>query len=193
MIDYRKRPKGEPEPEPAAETPAPQPDAKILVLRGENGEMVTAPANEETTARARAGAKHRKAIFEHRLEGAKARAGKLPRLLTGSLAAGATNLMLAKLLQEELQPATAKEAAEVAKITHAIYREASGQTAGNLNLTPAERSQRMAEVEELDKELRKRAEEANAKLGGAADLDDPPEPAPAPADDTVWEHDSETG
>lgn len=161
-----------------------RPDAQIIILRDEQGGMEAVPDEPDARAKARAGAQQRKAIFEHRLAGAKNRAGMLPRLLTAQLAAGATNLMLAKILQEELMPATAKEAAEVAKVTHAIYQQASGQSAGNLNLTPVERETRLNEIDTLSQALAERAKEATANLGGAPAEGEELDPGPNPAGET---------
>jgi hypothetical protein len=102
--------------------------------------------------------------------------------------------MLVKILQEELAPATAKEAAEVAKITHAIFREASGQTAGNINLTPAERAERIGAIDKLETELKQRAKETTDALGGAPDEGEEVAPAgthvdPEPDPDDQWEKD----
>lgn len=141
---------------------------ELIVLRDpESGAISVEEATDETAEQASRGAQHRKAIWNHRKKGAEARAGTLPRSLIASLAAGTTNLMLAKLLQEEVVPASAKEAAEIAKITNAIFRDASGQTHGNVNLTPAERAAKLAEVDNLEVALAERAAAATAQLGGA--------------------------
>lgn len=165
-------------------------DAQIIVLRdADTGEMRAEPANDDTRTRARSAAQERKAVFEHRTKGAQARAGKLPRALIAAYAAGATNLMLEKLLQEELVPGSAKEAADIAKITNTIYREASGQAAGNKNLTPPERAAKMAEVETLETALAERAKAAGEQLSGAVPAGEPvPEVEP---DEPInqWEHD----
>lgn len=164
-------------------------DAKIIVLRDtETGEMIGVEADESNRAAARDAAARRKAIFEHRVTGASARAGLLPRTLIAALAAGTTNLMLQKLLQEELVPATAKEASEIAKITNTIYREASGQTAGNKNLTPAERAAKEAEVDALSTTLAARAKEAGEHLAGAVPAGEPVPAAEPPAPVNEWDH-----
>lgn len=167
----------------AREAEAEGPDATVIVLRNaDTGALEATEATEDARAVARDAAQRRKAIFEHREAGAKARAGKLPRTLIASLAAGTTNLMLMQLIQQELVPATAKEAADIAKITHGIFREASGQTRGNLNLTPAERDAKLAEVDALEVALKERAGQATAQLGGA----------PASVDELdEWEHEND--
>lgn len=162
-------------------------DAQVIVMRDpDTGEMIGADATEETRRVALDAAARRKAIFEHRVTGAGARAAKLPRTLMAALAAGTTNLMLQKLIQEELVPATAKEAADIAKITNTIFREASGQSAGNKNLTPAEREAKMAEVDTLTTALAQRAKEAGEHLDGAVP---PGEPVPEVEPVNQWDHD----
>lgn len=168
------------------------PDAQILVLRNDQTDALeTVEATPDARDKARKGAQERKAIFEYRKTGADARAGKLPRLLTAAYAAGTTNLMLAKLLNEDLVPASAKEAADIAKITHAIYREASGNSPGNANLTPVERAQRMSEIDVLESSLKERAEEATAQLGGAPPAGEPVDLLLEPPPPSQWEHDAE--
>jgi hypothetical protein len=157
---------------------------ELIVLRDpDSGAIRTEPATEEAQEEASRGAQHRKAVWNHRKKGAEARAGTLPRSLIASLAAGTTNLMLAKLLQEEVVPSSAKEAAEIAKITNTIYREASGQMQGNVNLTPAERAAKLQEVDNLEAALAERSKAATAQLGGAPDdgeeLETEPEPEAA--------------
>lgn len=142
-------------------------DAEIIVLRNEQtGNFEAAPANGDAKTRARQGAQERKAIFEHRLAGSTARAGKLPRSLTASLAAGTANLMLMRILQDELVPGSAKEAADVAKIAHEIYKSASGSVDGK-HLTPDERAKRFETAEQLAKDLAERAKKVGAPLAGA--------------------------
>lgn len=164
------------------------PDADILVLRRDDGSAEVVEATPENREQQAKSAKQRRAEFLFNKDGALARAGQLPRLLTGPLSAGVVNLMLVKILQGELAPQTAKEAAEIAKITHAIFREASGQTAGNINLTPAERDERMTQIDRLQTDLAHRAQQATETLGGAPEGDEEvPDP---PADDAdEWEHD----
>lgn len=163
--------------------------AKLIVLRGEAGEAEAVEDTPEAREKQVRTAEERKAIFLFNKAGALARAGQLPRLLTGNLSAGATNLMLVSILQGELKPATAKEAAEVAKITHAIFREASGATAGNINLTPEERRDRLSQVDQLQKDLEHRAKEATEALGGAP-ADDEPAPDAPDEELAVWEHET---
>lgn len=141
---------------------------ELIVLRDpESGLVRTEPATEENAQEASRGAAHRKAVWQHRKKGADARAGTLPRSLIAAYAAGVTNLMLGKLLQEEVVPSSAKEAAEIANISNKIFREASGATQGNVNLTPAERAAKLAEVDNLEFALAERAKAATAQLGGA--------------------------
>lgn len=164
-------------------------DAKVIVMRDpDTGAMIGAEANAENIAQAHDAAARRKAIFEHRVTGASARAGRLPRTLIAALAAGTTNLMLQKILQEELVPATAKEAADIAKITNTIFREQSGQTAGNKNLTPQERAAKEAEVDALSATLAARAKEAGEQLAGAVP-DGEPVPTAEPEEPVnQWDH-----
>lgn len=172
--------------EPAEEGP----DADIIVLRADDGTAEAVEATPENRAKQEKSAKQRRAEFLFNKDGALARAGQLPRLLTGNLSAGVVNLMLVKIMQGELQPQTAKEAAEIAKITHGIFQSASGQTAGNLNLTKAERADRMVEVDKLQKELELRAAAATEQLGGAPqDGEDVPEPEVPEPDE--WDHDDQ--
>jgi hypothetical protein len=162
-----------------------EPEGKLLVLRTETGESQAVDDTPENREKQTLTAQERKAIFLFNKAGALARAAQLPRLLTGNLSAGATNMMLVSIIQGELKPATAKEAAEVAKITHAIFREASGATAGNVNLTPAERQDRLSQVDQLQKDLEHRANEATARLGGA-----PTEDEVVPDEPAQWEHET---
>lgn len=169
------------------------PDAQVIVLRDETtGKFRSIPADEATEeerANALQGSKHRKAVWEHRSDGAQARAGTLPRALTASFAAGTVNLMLAKILQEEVVPATAKEAADVAKAAHEIYKSVAG-VAPPQNLSAAEREQRTDTINAFEKQLAERAAKAGVDLGGAL----PPGESPVtPPDDDgdepdVWEH-----
>lgn len=178
------------QPEEATPAVPESPDAKIIVLREDTGETTAVPDSDEARSKFRKGAQKRRAIFEHNKAGALARSAQLPRLLTGGLAAGATNLMLVKIMQEELAPASAKEAAEVAKITHAIFREASGATAGNINLTPAERADRLNQIDRLEIDLKQKAKEATESLGGAPAPDeevDPPGTHDGGDPESEWE------
>jgi len=172
----------------------------VIVLRNEaTGAFMSVPAAEasdEQKAEAVGGAKHRKAVWQHRLAGAQARAGTLPRLLTASFAAGTVNLMLSKLLQEEIVPTTAKEAADVAKTAYAIYQQVAGDAPGK-DLTPVEREQKRDAIDVMEKELAKRAEAAGVDLGGAVPPGEKlPAPVEASADDdepNVWEHEVPAG
>lgn len=145
--------------------------ADITVLRDPNtGKPYVDDGDEETAeqkqVRARSEAAKRKAIFEHRRAGAEARAGRLPRRLTNALASGATNLMLSRIIQEEVVPITAKEAAEVAKITHAIAQASVGEGRSGVPLTDEERKERLAEAAKFEAVLEQRASEATAALDG---------------------------
>ena len=168
----------------------PQPDetdAQILILRDpETGQFgAVGEAGEEERANAKKEAKLRKAVFEHRAEGAKNRAGLLPRSITAALAGGTVNLMLAKLLQEEIVPGSAKEAADVAKVAHEIYMKHAG-VANPKDLSPAERDARRDEVSVLERALAERAKSATAALGGALPKGVTPEDAGEEPDQ--WEH-----
>lgn len=172
------------EPEPSG--------AKILVLRDpETGQFgAVGEAGEEQRANARKEAQLRRAIFEHRAEGAKTRAGLLPRAITAALAGGTVNLMLAKILQEEIVPASAKEAADVAKVAHEILMKSSG-TANPKDLSPAERQAKQDEVSKLERALMERARSQAAVLGGALpDGVSPQDAGEDEADDepVEWEH-----
>jgi hypothetical protein len=164
-------------------------EAKILVLRdGQTQQFVTvADPDPEDREKAASEAQLRRAVFEHRARGAQTRAGLLPRSLTAALAGGTVNLMLAKLLQEEIVPATAKEAADVAKVAHEIFKSSAG-VANPKDLTPAERKQKEDDVAALETRLHERARAATAQLGGA--LPEGVTPAAADEDDEpeVWEH-----
>lgn len=160
-------------------------DATVLILRDEQGTMQVAQTDDDVHL-ARENAKQRKAIFEHRVAGSTARAGKLPRRLTASLASGTVNLMLAKLLQEEILPASATEAAQVAKVAFDIYKQTAGLASG-AQMTPAERADRLAEVDQLERELLARAKKVSAPLGGAT-----PKGEEVPEVDDEWEHDSDS-
>lgn len=169
-----------------ATEPAEQGDAQILILRNdETGQFETADNDEENRGRAVTEARKRRAIFEHRVSGAKTRAGMLPRALTASLAGGTVNLMLSKILQEEIVPATAKEAADVAKVAHEIYMKHAG-VANPKDLSPAERDAKRDEVNKLENALVERAKAATAQLGGA--LPEGVTPADADEEPVVWEH-----
>lgn len=148
--------------------PTDGPDAQILVLRDpQTGEMgaVTDPDSEQLE-QATHSAKERKAIWEHRAAGATARALTLDKTMTSALANGVVNLMFARILQDELMPKTAKEAAEVAKIAHDIAAK-SGGLADPKDMTPADRAKRVSEAERFAKVLRDRAAAAGADLSGA--------------------------
>lgn len=162
--------------------------AQIIVLRDEHtGQLVAHDADEDSRAEAVTEARRRKAVWEHRNAGAAARAGTLPRQMIAAFAAGTVNLMLAKIMQEEIVPATAKEAADVAKTAHEIYMKHAG-VANPKDLTPAERKQREDDVAALTEKLAERAKAADAQLGGA--LPEGVSPADAGEDEpVVWEHD----
>lgn len=105
--------------------PEPTRDAEIIVLRDNGGRFTAEGAKEigaEGRENARIAAARRKAVEVHRVKGALLRSDLLPRKLTKKLAEGAGNRMLAQLLQGEIEPRTAKEAAEVAKIAFEIAR-----------------------------------------------------------------------
>jgi hypothetical protein len=158
--------------------------AEVLVMLDRvSGKPLVAPEpTEDLRAKAKEEAAGRKAIFEHNRRGAEARSGRLPKKLLPSLAAGVTNLMLVNILQERVVPQTAKEAADVAKITAGILKDSLGEGRGTAPLTAEERAKKVGDAEKLEKLLEKRAAEANAALGGAAldgevwDVDDDPVP-----------------
>lgn len=150
----------------------PQPDegADVIILRGPDGQPLPVPvdeASEDDLKTAKLGARERKALFQHRKAGAEARAGLLPKSLTAPFAGAVTNLMLAQLLQGEIVPTTAKEAAEVAKITAAIFKDFSGNAAPK-DLTPVERAQRDDEIEKMTGLLQERAKKAGDQMLGGA-------------------------
>lgn len=161
----------------------------VIVLRADDGSTEVVADTPENREKQEKTAGQRRAEFLFDKDGAMARAATLPRLLTGPLSAGVVNLMLVQIMQGKLKPATAKEAADIAKITHAIFRDASGASHGNLNLTPTERTERLAEIDKLQTELAHRAALATVELGGALEGDEePPEPEPAEPDE--WEHEA---
>lgn len=151
-----------------AAEPTDGPDAQILVLRDpQTGEMgaVTDP-DPEQLEQATHSAKERKAIWEHRAQGATARALTLDKSMTQALATGTVNLMFARILQDELMPKTAKEAAEVAKIAHEIASKQGG-LADPKDLTAIERAKLIDDADRFKKILERRAAEAGADLSGA--------------------------
>src|SRR5258706_8860830 len=119
--------KATPKPPPA---PTEHDLADVIYLRDpvtqEDRVIARADATPDEIENAVAGAKERKAIFVHRIHGAEARAGLLPRTITAALSAAVVNHVFAKILQDELVPATAKEAAEVAKAANEVYKLAAG-------------------------------------------------------------------
>lgn len=168
--------------------------AQVILLRDDTtGAMNPVPVGEATDAQiaeATEGAKRRKAVFLHRLDGAEARAGMLPAKLMSALSAGVVDLMLAKVLQEELVPATPDEAMKVAKVALEIYKASSGNTDPK-HLSPQEREVKRSEAERFGEVLAKRAREAGANLSGALAATDPvPAVSPGPDDEAdEWEHD----
>lgn len=176
---------GEPEVEPEAL-------ADVIVLRNEAGAAEVVPDTPENRAKRDKTAEERRAEFMFNRAGALARASQLPRLLTAQLSAGVSNLMLVKIMQGELKPQTAKEAADIAKIAHGIFKESSGQASSTL--TPQERDERMGQIDKLSGELAARAKAASEEmLGGApedgetvprVELEGPDAPEP-----DEWEHD----
>lgn len=153
-------------------------------IRALVGDEVTPELEEQATLEA----KRRKAEFIHRHEGAQARAGMLGQKLTAAFAGGVVVLMLEKLLQEELVPATAKEAVEVAKASHEIYKSLVGVAAGK-DLTPEERRRKEDDAHELFKTLSARAEKAAAPLSGALQPGETPAPVAVDDDENLWEDD----
>jgi hypothetical protein len=164
--------------------------AKIIVLRdAETGQLEAVAETEETVVSAQRSAAHRKAVFQYRLAGAQTRAGALPRQLTAAFASGTVNLMLAKLLQEEIVAVTAKEAAEVAKVAHEIFKSAAGQPKNGRDLTPEERQRREDEIVALERTLMERAKAASAQLSGAPKTARDVETEDVDEDPNAWEHD----
>lgn len=104
----------------------------------------------------------RKALYVFRVQGAKLRAELLPRTMLQSLADGTTGLMMSMIMQGELKPATAKEAAEVAKIAHAIARVESGiaKTDSTDRAAPGDRAEMESDIGKMKKELADRARRA---------------------------------
>lgn len=125
---------------------------------------------------ARKDAARRKAVELHRVQGAKLRSSLLPRMLTRGFAEGTVNLMFAKILQNEVEPKSAKEAAEVAKIADDIARRHGGEKIKDEN-RPKERDELLQTVRDLAPELQRRAQEAAQAsaqaLGGAVPDDEP--------------------
>lgn len=143
--------------------------AKIVVLREGVGPSEAVENTDENRQKAQLEAARRKAMFLHMVKGAQARAGLLPRAMTSAMAAGATNLMLAEILHGNVVPLTAKEAAEVAKITNAIAKDVLGETPDNRDLTPDERAKKLETAVKLEETLRERAKAASDEaLGGPA-------------------------
>lgn len=145
--------------------------AEVVMLHDRPGEAPRAIPFEEATddekIRSETGALERRAVFEHRVAGSQVRAGMLPRALAAPAAMAVTNLMLAQLLQQEIVPTTAKEAAEVAKVAMGIYKEMSGNVSPE-HLGPLERQQRDDTITAFEHTLRERAKAASAvEMGGA--------------------------
>jgi hypothetical protein len=143
----------------------PEPD-EYLAARDENGQL-TAVGSAEVGALGRETLKWqaavRRATEVKRRDGAQARAGLYPRGLTRELAEGVVNLMFAKILNGEIEPRTAKEAAEVAKMADEIARRHSGEAA-KPELAGAEREQLTIDVKNLTLHLHQRAAAAQAQL-----------------------------
>lgn len=143
-----------------------EPIADVIVLRNEAGVAEVVPDTPENREKRDKTAEERRAEFMFNRAGALARASQLPRLLTAQLAAGVSNLMLVKIMQGELKAQTAKEAADIAKIAHGIFKESSGQASSTL--TPQERDERMGQIDKLSGELAARAKAASEEMLGGA-------------------------
>lgn len=168
-------------------------DAAVVFLRDPAGGIsprIGGEITDEVRARAREEQKRRKAEFEYRLAGALARSGKLPKKLTAALGHGAANLMLAMIVQGELRPVTAKEAADVAKVAHEIARSAQGRGTGDGPMSDADRAALLEQADQFEKALVERAKAAagDGLLAGAPATD---EEVPEPARD--WDFDEVRG
>ncbi len=149
---------------------------ELVFLRDPKTQAVTVIPDTDATPEQRnnayLGAKQRKATFDYRRAGALARAGLLPRQITASLAAGTVNHMFALILQGELQPATAKEAAEIAKAANEVYKLAAGALDAK-DMSPHERAAAQQLAVDLGTVLAQRAKQADAPLGGAVPAGQP--------------------
>lgn len=167
--------------------PAPEPFDPGLELGGADNVAAFPGAEEALEARnqaARAAQARRKAEFEYLRAGAEKRAARLPKALTGAFGHGVANLMLMKLLNGEVVPVTAKEAADVAKAAHDIGRSAQGRGPSDGPLTPEERAENMKQVSQLEQVLKDRAKKVGDEfLAGAPDTPDETLPDTPEADE----------
>ena len=136
-------------------------DAEVVPLH----DRLQDPAED---AKAEEEAALRRASFESRRVGAETRSGRMPKRLIAQFANGVTSLMLAKVLTEELVPTTAKEAAEVAKIAHAIAKDAAGDV-NPKNRTAEEREELRSEAVKFAAVLEERARKVVEELGQQPD------------------------
>lgn len=82
-----------------------------------------------------------KARFEGAVRGAQARAEMLPRSIISQLAYGVSAKMLVELIRGTYKPKSAKEAADIAKITYELARRESGESDLTITITtPEERA-----------------------------------------------------
>ena len=127
----------------------------------------------DTTEERRLAAARNKAAFESFVRGGKARAEMLPRGGIQNLAFGVTGLMLNQLMTGRLKPASAKEAADIARITHDIARKESGEDGTTVVRSPEERERAVAAILELANAAKARAIEAGAIVEDVIDVVDP--------------------
>ena len=151
-------------------------DDNVSPLRHRLTDEDRAAAQAERQRR-REEAARRKAAWLAKIEGAKVRAGELPAELTRAIGYGVSGLMLTKLMNGELQPESAKEAAEIARIAAQIAREeAKLDTAGaDPDEMKADREARVARAERIAAELRERAAAAKADAAARGQIEAEPD------------------
>lgn len=151
-------------------------DGEVVFLRSSSGAL-RPHVGQEVTAEVRAEARReqarRRAEFEYRLAGALMRSNRLPKRITATLGHGAANLMLAMIVQGELVPASAKEAAEVAKAAYEIARAAEGRGVGDGPLSEQDRRALMEQAAVFERQLRERAARLSSGLLGGHGADVP--------------------
>jgi len=164
-------------------------DADVVYLTPQGAVEVGERTTDNLEA-ARAAQRRRRAEFEYLLAGAEKRAAKLPKALIGSFGHGVANLMLIGLLNGTVVPQTAKEAAEVAKITQEMALRAQGRGPADGPLTPDERKTLLDQAAQLEKGLAARAKAISDEfLAGAPAT--PDEALPEVDEPIEWDLDDE--
>lgn len=103
--------------------------------------------------------------FRSRVNGAKVRTAEMPRDLLLTLTFGVAVDMVIRLALGELQPKTAKEAAEVARLMLAIGRTETGEGGEDpATLTDDQRAAKIARARELMDEAKARAADVSAAV-----------------------------